>query len=230
MSSDSIIPFDFSGNDLRGLLDENGDPLFVANDICQILNIDRQQIRRLDEDEKGVRSIHTPGGMQQMSVVNESGLYSLIMGSRKSDAKVFKRWVMHEVLPAIRKTGSYTLQSLTPAEAFLQIAQQMVKNERAIAELNESLGDIKQDIEGIHAELLDADYYTVRGWCRKQRIDYTTSLLIMWGKEATALSAARNIERKEIMENDSSVGRYHKSVLLDVCVPKPKTNGQLALI
>jgi hypothetical protein len=64
---------------------------------------------RLDEDEKGVSSIDTLGGKQDMAVVNESGLYALILGSRKPEAKRFKRWVTHEVLPSIRKTGTYAV-------------------------------------------------------------------------------------------------------------------------
>jgi prophage antirepressor-like protein len=67
----------------------------------------RSVAERLDSDEKGVSSIHTPGGLQSVSVINESGLYSLILGSRKPEAKKFKKWVTSEVLPAIRKTGAY---------------------------------------------------------------------------------------------------------------------------
>jgi len=62
---------------------------------------------RLDDDEKGVVSNDTPGGQQEMTTINESGLYSLILSSRKPEARAFKRWVTHEVLPAIRKTGRY---------------------------------------------------------------------------------------------------------------------------
>jgi hypothetical protein len=73
------------------------------------LTSDRKALERLDDDEKGVSSIHTPGGQQEMTVVNESGLFNLMLGSRKPEAKRFKRWVTHEVLPSIRKTGSYAV-------------------------------------------------------------------------------------------------------------------------
>lgn len=80
------------------------------------LALDRKAMERLDDDEKGVSSIHTPGGLQQVSTVNESGLYSLILGSRKPEAKPFKRWVTGgEVLPTIRKTGRYETASAGPA-------------------------------------------------------------------------------------------------------------------
>jgi len=63
---------------------------------------------RLDDDEKGVVSNDTPGGQQEMTTINESGLYSLILSSRKPEARAFKRWVTHEVLPTIRKTCRYS--------------------------------------------------------------------------------------------------------------------------
>lgn len=85
-----------------------GEPWFVAADVCSALEIDRTATRRLDDDEKGVYSTHTLGGPQEASIVNEFGLYSLILGSRKPEAKAFKRWVTHEVLPAIRKQGYYS--------------------------------------------------------------------------------------------------------------------------
>ena len=85
----------------------NGEPWFVANDVCAILEIDRTQTRRLDDDEKGVCLIHTLGGDQKMSIVNEFGLYSLILRSRKPEATAFRRWITHEVIPAIRKYGMY---------------------------------------------------------------------------------------------------------------------------
>ena len=85
----------------------NGEPWFVANDVCAILEIDRTQTRRLDDDEKGMCLIHTLGGDQKMSIVNEFGLYSLILRSRKPEAKAFRRWITHEVIPAIRKHGMY---------------------------------------------------------------------------------------------------------------------------
>lgn len=96
----------FQNNRVR-ILDRNGDPWFVAKDVCDVLDIDTTQTRRLDEDEKGLCSIQTPGGQQEMVCVNESGLYTLVLGSRKPEAKAFKRWVTHEVLPAIRQTGHY---------------------------------------------------------------------------------------------------------------------------
>ena len=105
----SMIPFDFEGRSLRVVLDAQGEPWFVSADVLSTLSLDRKALERLDADEKGVSSIHTPGGEQTMTIVNEPGLYTLVLGSRKAEAKRFKRWITHEVIPTIRKNGSYAM-------------------------------------------------------------------------------------------------------------------------
>lgn len=140
----------------------------------------------------------------------------------------FQDRVGEQLDKAIR--DSRGISKATGIDAIQAIVDVLREQERQIAEIHEMQGEQALRLDAVVDRLDDADYYTVRGWCRKQRIQYTTSLLIMWGKQATALSAARNIERKEVMEDDLSTGRYHKSVLLDVCVPKPKTNGQMELL
>ena len=103
--------FPATGQQVRTVLID-GQPWFVAADVCTALDISnsRQAVSYLDDDEKGVTTNDTPGGVQQMQIINEAGLYSLILRSRKSEAKAFKRWVTHDVLPAIRRTGSYSVQ------------------------------------------------------------------------------------------------------------------------
>jgi prophage antirepressor-like protein len=120
-TSSSLVPFDFEGSQIRIFTDEQGDPWFIATDVCNVVGIGnpRQATTRLDADEKGVISTDTPGGVQSVATVNESGLYSLVLGSRKPEAKRFKRWVTHEVLPAIRRTGRYALPGLAPTPASL---------------------------------------------------------------------------------------------------------------
>ena len=89
----------------------SGDTWFVAKDVCDILELtnSRMAVQELDEDEKGVSKTDTPGGVQDMTIISEAGLYTLLMRSNKPEAKPFRRWVTHEVLPSIRKTGSYAL-------------------------------------------------------------------------------------------------------------------------
>ena len=100
--------FNYQNQCIR-MLDTNGEFWWVAADVCRILELDdvSKAVSRLDEDEKGTNIIRTPGGNQSLLCINESGLYSLIFTSRKPEAKAFKRWVTHEVLPSIRKYGSY---------------------------------------------------------------------------------------------------------------------------
>lgn len=104
----AVQVFESAGQSLR-VVEIGNEPWFVAADVCRALGISRTDdgVGRLDDDEKGAASIRTPGGAQEMRVVSEAGLYTLIMGSRKQEAKAFRRWVTHDVLPAIRKTGGY---------------------------------------------------------------------------------------------------------------------------
>ncbi|MCM1276986.1 MAG: phage antirepressor [Lachnospiraceae bacterium] len=90
----------------------NGEPWFVLKDVCDVLGLTNSRMiaERLDDDEKGVSQIYTPGGKQEMTVINESGLYNVILRSDKPEAKPFRKWVTSEVLPSIRKTGSYSIQ------------------------------------------------------------------------------------------------------------------------
>lgn len=114
----AMIPYSFEGNEVR-LLDRDGEPWFVLADVCRSLEIanPRDAAARLDEDEKmtvGNADGHSVigaergrGGAQSLTIINESGLYSLILTSRKAAAKRFKKWITAEVLPSIRKTGMY---------------------------------------------------------------------------------------------------------------------------
>ena len=89
----------------------DGELMFVAKDVCDCLEITkhRDAISRLDSDERGSVKLDTPGGKQGIAAINEYGLYNLVLSSRKPEAKEFKRWITHDVIPAIRKTGSYSM-------------------------------------------------------------------------------------------------------------------------
>lgn len=96
---------------------KDDEPWFVAVDVCRALEISDtwNALQRLDDDEKGTCSISTPGGKQEVNIVNEPGLYTLVLGSRKPEAKAFKRWITHEVIPSIRRTGGYLLPKDYPS-------------------------------------------------------------------------------------------------------------------
>lgn len=109
ISGNTPQPFEFEGRHVRVVTDDKGEPWFVAADIAQLLDyrMASDMARSLDDDERGTQIVRTPSGDQEMLVINESGLYSAILKSRKPEAKRFKKWVTSEVLPAIRKTGRY---------------------------------------------------------------------------------------------------------------------------
>lgn len=106
--------FVFDGSQIRTLA-INDEPYFVGKDVAEILGYSNPQkaIRNhVDEEDRGVTKMGTPGGIQDLTIINESGLYSLIMSSKLPDAKRFKRWVTSEVLPQIRKHGMYATAEL----------------------------------------------------------------------------------------------------------------------
>lgn len=117
------------------VMEQNGEPWFVAVDVCRALDIGNptQALTRLDDDE--VTLILNEGG-REMNFVSEPGLYSLVLGSRKPEAKAFKRWITHEVIPSIRKTGGYIAgqEDMTPEElmaAALIMANKTIENQKA---------------------------------------------------------------------------------------------------
>lgn len=109
MNSSNVTPLLFEGEHLVRVIDQNGEPWFVGNDVCRCLGLKnpRTSLALLDEDEKGVHSIDTLGGLQEVIVVSEAGVYRLVFGSRRPEAECFKRWLAHDVIPAIRKNGFY---------------------------------------------------------------------------------------------------------------------------
>lgn len=132
---------------VRAIRDENGEPMFVAKDVCAALEVknSRDALARLDDDEKGVVLTDTPGGEQQMQAVNEAGLYVLVLSSRKPEAKAFKRWVTHEVLPALRRDGAYEVPREEPLD--LVIARGMVAANKKIQLLEDRNDALRKQAE-----------------------------------------------------------------------------------
>lgn len=121
------------------IVEQEGEPWFVGKDVATALGYknSRQALAtNVDSDDRGVQEMDTPSGTQEMTIINESGLYSLILGSKLPTAKEFKRWVTGEVLPAIRKHGGYVKgqESMTPEElmaAALLMAQKTIADRDA---------------------------------------------------------------------------------------------------
>lgn len=148
----SIVNFDFKGHAVRTQADENGEPWFVAKDVCDVLEISkyRDALARLDDDEVAPLIVDTPGGPQKMGSINESGLFALILRSRKEKAKQFQKWVTKEVLPSIRKTGQYNghaVANIHVPQTRLEVIELMLEHEK---EREQDKGQI-QHLETQHA-------------------------------------------------------------------------------
>jgi len=104
----NLQQFQFNSKDIR-VIEKEGQPWFVARDVCEVLEIQNisQAVESLDEDEKLTYTMYISGQNRAVRLINESGLYSLVLTSRKPEAKTFKKWITSEVIPQIRKTGSY---------------------------------------------------------------------------------------------------------------------------
>lgn len=113
------VSYQFHNNNVR-IIEKDGEPWFVAKDVCDILGIknSRDALSRLDDDEKdAVGLTDTIGRDQETAIVNEFGLYNLILSSRKKEPKEFKRWLTHEVVPTLFKTGSYSMHAQPQLDA-----------------------------------------------------------------------------------------------------------------
>ena len=120
---------------------KDGEPWFVARDLLAILDVDRTALRKLDDDEKGVDSIHTPGGDQEVTTVTEPGFYKLVMRSRKPEAKAFQRWVTHDVLPELRKRGSYQV----PMTREERVARALIDCNEIVLEQRETIAKLEAE-------------------------------------------------------------------------------------
>lgn len=141
-----IVPQVFNNAEfgqLRVIKANDGEPWFVAKDVCNALGLANvgQAVLNLDNDEKGITIADTLGGQQKLITISESGFYRLVLKSRRKEAKAFQRWVTHEVLPSIRKDGGYIASTANDSEAdimarALLIAQKTIeRNQKRIAEL-----------------------------------------------------------------------------------------------
>lgn len=144
--------YKFQATEVRVVMN-NGEPWFVARDVCEVLGHSDTStaIRRLDEDEKLTQTVFVSGQNREVWLVNEPGLYSLILTSRKAEAKAFKRWITHEVIPAIRKTGVYAAEQgkVVP----LSERQALIQSLKLTAELAEEMDEVKS-ITQTHSQKL----------------------------------------------------------------------------
>lgn len=153
--NNEIQQFYFNNAALRTLTDEAGEPWFVAKDVCDILEISNPSdaLKRLDDDE---RSRFNLGRQGETNIVNEAGLYALVLGSRKPEAHEFKRWVTHEVLPQIRRTGGYIPASETDDDITI-LAKAVMIGQRTMEEQKRRIAAQQSRIVELEPKALFAD-------------------------------------------------------------------------
>lgn len=141
--------FTYNNTPLR-TVEKDGEIWWVLKDVCGVLGISNywNVSSRLDDDEKALHLVEGPNGqVQQTSIVNEPGLYSVILRSDKPEAKDFKRWVTHEVLPSIRQKGSYSVHPMSPAQLIAAQAQILVEMEQKMADMENKTLALEEKVD-----------------------------------------------------------------------------------
>ena len=192
----------------------NDEPYFVGKDVAEILgysNPRKAMIDHVDAEDKGVTKCDTLGGTQEMTIINESGLYSLILSSKLPKAKEFKRWVTAEVLPAIRKTGGYVNDTVQFVESYFgqlepnqkhALAMMFDESKRMSAQLKEQAPKVlfANAVETAHNSILIGDLAKI---IRQNGVDIGQKRLFEWMRQNGYLikdGQSKNMPTQKSME------------------------------
>lgn len=202
-----LAVFNFENSPIRTLINEQGEVYFIASDVCKVLELSNvgQALARLDEDEKSYIILNDVStGTPKLTIISESGLYSLVLSSRKPEAKAFKKWVTSEVLPQIRKTGAYISKPLTPIE-MLEMQVQIAKQHE------QRLANLEAKVETINTEFYTlAGYYKLKG----KKWDLHNTEAQETGKALVGLSKVMSFQvLKTYDTKHGQVNTYHIDVL-----------------
>lgn len=177
----TLLPFDFEGKACQVVVDDQGTPWWVAKDVCEILGVQNvpQAMAAVDEDEKRTYSLYISGQNREVWTISESGLWSLVLRSNKPEAKKIKRWITSEVIPSIRKHGSYGKPStqLQADSAMLRImmlftaVSDLTAND--IAHITE-LATAKSPVTGDYLAVVDVVWAIMGNPGRKQKAGYSS--------------------------------------------------------
>ena len=206
--------FDFHGQDVRTVI-INNEPYFVGKDVAEILGYTnpRQALKNhVDEDDKGVSKCDTPGGKQDLVIINESGLYSLILSSKLPQAKEFKRWVTSEVLPTIRKNGMYATDELLDNPDFAIATLQKLKEEREAKKQLEA--QIEADrpkvifsdaVSASHTSILVGEFAKIM---RQNGADMGQNRMFAWLRENGYLISRKGSDRNMPTQKSMELGLF----------------------
>lgn len=212
-----LVPFDYGDRTVRTHVDSDGNTWFVAQDVCAVLGLTHvnKATQGLDDDERNtVPHTDSSGRSQDMVIISEPGLYTLLVRSRRPEAKPFRRWVTHEVLPQLRRTGSYSTEQ-DPVET-VPVARDHFDAMRAMAVAHVAMIDelARQDrslraVEG-HVSQLDErvaaiesapNWRTSTGWAQLRgwaQTDIPT--LSKLGSRAAKIAKAQHLEESKVLD------------------------------
>ena len=187
-------------------------PLFCLADVCKVLELGNPSQVKTRLDDGVISNEVIPdslGRQQEMTFVNEDGLYDVILDSRKPQAKAFRKWITSEVIPTIRKTGSYTTEkSLSPSELILKLAQLNVENERKMKQLEEKQSKLESEIKEIKQRTTtDLHQSTIVAYVSRNHIKLDVTRYGAMGRKASSLCKKRNIEVLKV--NDVRWGKVN---------------------
>ncbi len=212
----NIIPFNYENFKIRVINDDNGEPLWIAKDVCTALDLNDvgKAVEKLDEDEKLTRKVFVSGQNRDIWLVNEAGLYTLIIRSNKPDAKKFKRWITHEVLPSIRKTGKYEVGNMSELDLIIRSAEALKSVQQRQNEHEKRLEYLEAKT---HQNSGNTGYWTITAWCRLNNLNLNIYEANARGREATKLSKEWGVPIGRVPdERFGSVNSYREDVLEEV--------------
>ena len=214
--------FNYRDSVLR-TLERDGELWWVLRDVCDALGIKATGdiAARLDHDEKGIAQIDTLGGKQQMTIINEPGLYNVILRSDKPEAKDFKRWVTHEVLPSIRRTGAYASPAMTPAQLLAAQAQVLVDMERRINDMQDQAHALETKVDNaIKAFSRPArDHWktdidaAIKTLCEDQRLSVTATKGRMYAELEQVAVCNINARLNRLRERKKKTGMKYRDAM-----------------
>lgn len=210
-------------------IEVDGTPYFVGNDVAAALGYEKPRnaiARYVDSEDAlkrgGVSKTTNQYGVTteqnvEMTYINESGVYALVFGSKLPTAKAFKRWVTSEVLPSIRKSGGYSLETpLSPAELILRQSQLLVENERKMQELESKQKVLESELAEVKQRTTtNLDQSTIVAYVSRNAIKLDVTRYGAMGKKASSLCKKRGIEVTKINDVRWGVVSVYPDTILD---------------
>lgn len=212
--------FNFEGNQIRTEIDDAGAVWFVASDVCKSIGLSdtNKALARIPSKHKGTKVIRTLGGPQEMSVVSEPGLYRLGLRSNKAQAERFQDWVTEDVLPAIRKTGTYSNRPLSIDERLSLALESAVDTRRQLSQVKTEIQEVRAlAIQASSHNSANTGFMTIRGYCNVHKIRLSLDDSKKMGKACASLARSMGAKTREADdEMFGSVKAYPYGILEEV--------------